>query len=338
MYVTVDRVHHQGGAAAVESLTTVLAAPHWQPGLHGAAPGASGTPRGRRRPPPGAPRPARAVQPGRIKHELRELTPRFESRPDDHHLVPVQGPVRNEGPAAIDDVIDSIQHLADVITRVDLVHEWPECAALSLLLHPHSSHSTDQAPTPARTRRWPIRAPPGCGSPAAPHLGASAIAKSAHAESVAGTRTTHGADRIVRTRAATLGRNRAGALRCGSVVSRLGSKSLRDGPRRGFAVSLAYHTAITNGAAALRPEGSDLRFHARAGLAWTPLDGLYNLCQGSMISAHSGCTLTPEPICRRAAWESAAWAKVLAAFGVPRLTPLVIWFLVSFPKSGAFPW
>ncbi|CAM5235314.1 MULTISPECIES: hypothetical protein [Streptomyces] len=36
--------------------------------------------------------------------------------------------------------------------------------------------------------------------------------------------------------------------------------------------------------------------------------------------------------------KSAAWAKVLAALVFLVLMPLVIWFLVSFPKSGAFPW
>ncbi|MFH9855969.1 hypothetical protein ACH4NV_23220 [Streptomyces althioticus] len=36
--------------------------------------------------------------------------------------------------------------------------------------------------------------------------------------------------------------------------------------------------------------------------------------------------------------KSAAWAKVLAAFVFLVLMPLVIWFMVSFPGSGAFPW
>lgn len=49
--------------------------------------------------------------------------------------------------------------------------------------------------------------------------GASAIAKSALSESITGTRTARGADRIVRTRAPTLRRSRTGALRCGFVVS-----------------------------------------------------------------------------------------------------------------------
>jgi hypothetical protein len=36
--------------------------------------------------------------------------------------------------------------------------------------------------------------------------------------------------------------------------------------------------------------------------------------------------------------KSATWAKVLAAFVFLVLMPLVIWFMVSFPGSGAFPW
>ncbi|EOY51420.1 hypothetical protein SLI_6714 [Streptomyces lividans 1326] len=36
--------------------------------------------------------------------------------------------------------------------------------------------------------------------------------------------------------------------------------------------------------------------------------------------------------------RSATWAKVLAAFVLLVLMPLVIWFLASFPGSGAFAW
>jgi hypothetical protein len=35
---------------------------------------------------------------------------------------------------------------------------------------------------------------------------------------------------------------------------------------------------------------------------------------------------------------SAGWAKALTAFVLLVLLPLVIWFLVSFRGSGAFPW
>ncbi len=132
------------------------------------------------------------------------------------------------------------------------------------LLHP--SHSTDKVPTRARPRRWPLRTPPGWGSPAAPHLGAIAIAKSAHPESVTGTRTACGTDRIVRARAPALRPSRTRALRCGFVVSQL-RVAVPWAARRGLAVSPAYHTAITNWADPPRPAGPDLRFHARAGLA-----------------------------------------------------------------------
>ncbi|MFF8592337.1 hypothetical protein ACF061_12965 [Streptomyces sp. NPDC015220] len=35
---------------------------------------------------------------------------------------------------------------------------------------------------------------------------------------------------------------------------------------------------------------------------------------------------------------TAVWAKVLAAFVLLVLMPLVIWFMVSFHGSGAIPW
>lgn len=56
---------------------------------------------------------------------------------------------------------------------------------------------------------------------------------------------------------------------------------------RGLAVSLAYHTAITNWAALPGPGGSDLRFHALSGLAQTSLDGLYNLCHVVPQDSHA---------------------------------------------------
>ncbi|WP_282615160.1 hypothetical protein [Streptomyces sp. GESEQ-4] len=36
--------------------------------------------------------------------------------------------------------------------------------------------------------------------------------------------------------------------------------------------------------------------------------------------------------------KTAMWAKVFAAFVLLVLMPLVIWFMVSFPASGAIPW
>lgn len=51
------------------------------------------------------------------------------------------------------------------------------------------------------------------------------------------------------------------------VVARLGAMTRQDGPRRGLAVSLAYHAAITNWAAPTGPEGPDLLFRSRAGPA-----------------------------------------------------------------------
>ncbi|MET9971018.1 hypothetical protein ABZZ80_35230 [Streptomyces sp. NPDC006356] len=36
--------------------------------------------------------------------------------------------------------------------------------------------------------------------------------------------------------------------------------------------------------------------------------------------------------------RTAGWAKILAAFVLLVLMPLVIWFMVSFQGSGAFPW
>lgn len=49
------------------------------------------------------------------------------------------------------------------------------------------------------------------------------------------------------------------------VVSRLCSKSPQDGPPRGHAVSLAYHTAITNWASPPGPDCPDLVLRAHAG-------------------------------------------------------------------------
>lgn len=36
--------------------------------------------------------------------------------------------------------------------------------------------------------------------------------------------------------------------------------------------------------------------------------------------------------------KSAGWARALAAFVLPVLVPLLIWFMASFRGSGAFPW
>lgn len=36
--------------------------------------------------------------------------------------------------------------------------------------------------------------------------------------------------------------------------------------------------------------------------------------------------------------RTAGWAKALAVFVLLLLVSLVIWFLVSFPGSGAIPW
>lgn len=36
--------------------------------------------------------------------------------------------------------------------------------------------------------------------------------------------------------------------------------------------------------------------------------------------------------------KSAGWARVLAALVLLVLMPVVIWFMVSFQGSGAFPW
>ncbi len=47
---------------------------------------------------------------------------------------------------------------------------------------------------------------------------------------------------------------------------------------RDLAVSLVCHAAITNWMKSAGSEGPDLHFHTRSGPAWTPLDGLYNLC------------------------------------------------------------
>lgn len=48
---------------------------------------------------------------------------------------------------------------------------------------------------------------------------------------------------------------------------------------------------------------------------------------------HTGADMSAERPGR-----SATWAKALAAFVLLVLMPLVIWFLASFPGSGAFPW
>ncbi|MEU3368235.1 hypothetical protein [Streptomyces pseudogriseolus] len=61
-------------------------------------------------------------------------------------------------------------------------------------------------------------------------------------------------------------------------------------------------------------------------------DGLYDQC-AQWLHPHTGADMSAEP-----PGKSAAWAKVLAALVFLVLMPLVIWFLVSFPKSGAFPW
>jgi hypothetical protein len=36
--------------------------------------------------------------------------------------------------------------------------------------------------------------------------------------------------------------------------------------------------------------------------------------------------------------KSAGWAKALAVFILLVLIPLVVWFLISFQNSDAFPW
>ncbi len=99
-------------------------------------------------------------------------------------------------------------------------------------------------------------------------------------ERVTGTRTAqerrpHHARRRVRPHAeAAPARSGAASTSHGS-----GQRPRHDGPRRGLAISPAYHTAITNWVDALGPRGSDLHFHAHGRLEQTPLDGLYNLCQ-----------------------------------------------------------
>jgi hypothetical protein len=71
---------------------------------------------------------------------------------------------------------------------------------------------------------------------------------------------------------AAVGRSAATSPSHGSAQSPL------SGPRRGCAVSLAYHKGITDWVAPHGPGSPDLLFHAHAGLTWTPLDGSYNLC------------------------------------------------------------
>ncbi|GAA2922581.1 hypothetical protein GCM10010518_06730 [Kitasatospora cinereorecta] len=62
------------------------------------------------------------------------------------------------------------------------------------------------------------------------------------------------------------------------VVSRLGSKSRQDGPRRASQFHWPCHTSVTNYTDAPGPQSPDLLQRTHYGLAWTPKDGLYNLC------------------------------------------------------------
>ncbi|MFD9093261.1 hypothetical protein [Streptomyces collinus] len=38
------------------------------------------------------------------------------------------------------------------------------------------------------------------------------------------------------------------------------------------------------------------------------------------------------------AGRTAAWAKVLAGVVLLVLVPLVVWFMISFPRGNHFPW
>jgi hypothetical protein len=73
-------------------------------------------------------------------------------------------------------------------------------------------------------------------------------------------------------------RSLAGALRRG-FVSRLRAEAPpRAPPGRPSVYHRPCHTSVTNYADATGPQSPDLLQRAHRGLAWTPIDGLYNLC------------------------------------------------------------
>lgn len=53
----------------------------------------------------------------------------------------------------------------------------------------------------------------------------------------------------------------------------------KDAPRRGLDLHRRCHASVTSYADATGPQSPDLLQRAHHGLAWTPIDGLYNLCQ-----------------------------------------------------------
>lgn len=55
-------------------------------------------------------------------------------------------------------------------------------------------------------------------------------------------------------------------------------KPAKDAPSRATAYHPPYQTSVTNDTDAPRPRRFDLLQRTQHGLAWTPIDGLYNLC------------------------------------------------------------